>query len=34
MTLCALCNRDVMEHSETEAFIHLKKLSKKLEKIP
>lgn len=28
MTLCAICRRDVNEHSETQASIHLKKLSK------
>jgi len=28
MTLCALCGRDVMNHTETEGLVHLKKLSK------
>ena len=28
MTLCALCNRDIHEHSETELYTHLKKISK------
>lgn len=28
MTLCALCRRDIHEHSETELYTHLKKLSK------
>lgn len=28
MTLCALCGRDVLNHTETEGLIHLKKLSK------
>ena len=30
MTLCALCKRDVQNHSETEAYVHLKKLSIKV----
>ena len=28
MTLCAICRIDVNEHSDTQAAIHLKKLSK------
>lgn len=28
MTLCALCRRDIHEHSESELYTHLKKLSK------
>jgi len=31
MTLCALCKRNINEHSETELYVHLKKLSKILE---
>ncbi len=27
MTLCALCQRDVGNHTETELYTHLKKLS-------
>lgn len=30
MTLCALCRRDIHEHTETELYTHLKKLSLKV----
>ena len=30
MTLCAFCRRDIHEHSETELYTHLKKLSQKI----
>jgi len=30
MTLCALCSRDIGNHTETELYVHLKKLSKQI----
>lgn len=33
MTLCALCHRDIMNHTETEGLVHLKKLSKIVDNI-
>jgi len=31
MTLCAVCKRECKEHSETQAVIHLMKLSQEIE---
>lgn len=30
MTLCALCRRPIGEHTETELYVHLKKLSQQV----